>query len=43
MEKELNLIRENALSQIESSKDTLSLDDIRVKYLGIKGSLTQVL
>lgn len=43
MEKELNLIRENALSQIESSKDTLSLDDIRVKYLGKKGRLTQVL
>ena len=43
MQEELQRIRENCLSDLESITDMKALDDVRVKYLGKKGLLTAAL
>jgi phenylalanyl-tRNA synthetase alpha chain len=40
---ELHELRERALTDISSAQDTSALSDVRVAYLGKKGSLTGVL
>ncbi|NLJ41364.1 MAG: phenylalanine--tRNA ligase subunit alpha [Clostridiales bacterium] len=39
----LNLIQQEALASIEQAKDSNVLEEIRIKYLGKKGELTQFL
>lgn len=43
MEEKLKTIEKEALEQLRSAVDLRELDSIRVKYLGKKGSLTEVL
>jgi len=43
MEEKLRTIEKEALEQLRSAGDLRELDSIRVKYLGKKGSLTEVL
>lgn len=43
MKDKLNRIREDAIAQIEKLKDLEDLEQIRIKFLGKKGELTQVL
>ena len=43
MQNKLNEIQETALKLIEEAKDSATLQDIRVKYLGKKGDLTTIL
>ena len=43
MQNKLNEIQETALKLIEEAKDSATLQDIRVKYLGKKGELTTIL
>lgn len=43
MQNKLNEIQETALKLIEEAKDSTTLQDIRVKYLGKKGELTTIL
>ncbi|MCI7443687.1 MAG: phenylalanine--tRNA ligase subunit alpha [Clostridium sp.] len=43
MQNKLNEIQETALKLIEEAKDSVTLQDIRVKYLGKKGELTTIL
>ncbi len=43
MKEQLAKIRSEALSALESVKDAVALDELRVKYLGKKGELTAVL
>lgn len=43
MEKELNQIREEALCAVNEAKDLESLQNVSVKYIGRKGSLTLML
>ncbi|MBI5230908.1 MAG: phenylalanine--tRNA ligase subunit alpha [Coriobacteriales bacterium] len=40
---ELHAMRDEALAAIEQAGDLAALDDVRVKFLGKKGSLTQIL
>ena len=41
MKEEIVKIKENSLKEISESKDLKSLNDLKVKYLGKKGELTQ--
>ena len=43
MKATLQKIKEEAIEDIKNAKSTAELDDVRVKYLGKKGSLTTVL
>ena len=43
MEQELQRIKEEALSAIQSASDEQALQDVRVKYLGKKGEVTALL
>ncbi|MDY4079391.1 MAG: phenylalanine--tRNA ligase subunit alpha [Clostridium sp.] len=43
MQNKLNEIQETALKLIEEAKDSATLQEIRVKYLGKKGELTTIL
>lgn len=43
MKEQLKRIKEQAIEKIEESKDSLALNDIRVKFLGKKGELTSIL
>ncbi len=43
MKEEIAKIKENSLKEISESKDLKTLGDLKVKYLGKKGELTQVL
>lgn len=43
MEQELKSLQQEALSAISSASDLNALNDVRVKYLGKKGSLTSIL
>ena len=43
MKEKLQKIREEAISQIQSSKELSKLNDVRVAFLGKKGELTAVL
>jgi phenylalanyl-tRNA synthetase alpha chain len=43
MKDKLNRIRKDAIAQIEKIKDLEDLEQIRIKFLGKKGELTQVL
>jgi phenylalanyl-tRNA synthetase alpha chain len=43
MKATLQKIKEEAIKDIKNAKSTSELDDVRVKYLGKKGSLTSVL
>ncbi len=43
MKEEIAKIKENSLKEISESKDLKILGDLKVKYLGKKGELTQVL
>ena len=43
MKEQLAKIRAQALSALESARDAAALDELRVKYLGKKGELTNLL
>ncbi|MGG7164286.1 phenylalanine--tRNA ligase subunit alpha [Clostridium ihumii] len=43
MKEKLEAIKETALKEIEAVSEKASLEDIRVRYLGKKGELTQIL
>ncbi|WP_300379289.1 phenylalanine--tRNA ligase subunit alpha [Clostridium sp.] len=43
MQEKLNEIKDNALKELESAKNSSELEEIRVKYLGKKGELTTIL
>lgn len=43
MKDQLNKIRDNALSELESVSSTEEIENLRIKYLGKKGELTGVL
>lgn len=43
MKEKLKLIKDNALIELQNIEKSLDLDSIRVKYLGKKGELTQIL
>ena len=43
MQEQIKKIKENAIQEIEVTKDLKILNDLRVKYLGKKGELTQIL
>ena len=43
MEKELEEIKSEALKDIENANDTKAIEEVRVKYSGKKGKLTEVL
>lgn len=43
MRNKLNLIQEKALERIEKTDKAANLEEVRVKYLGKKGELTQIL
>ncbi|MFR8103740.1 MAG: phenylalanine--tRNA ligase subunit alpha [Clostridia bacterium] len=43
MKEQIETIKQNAMNQIAEAKDLTSLNEVRVKYLGKKGELTQVL
>ncbi len=43
MEKRLKQLQQDALSDLEQAADLLALQDVRVKILGKKGSLTEVM
>ncbi|GLO66793.1 MULTISPECIES: phenylalanine--tRNA ligase subunit alpha [Oceanobacillus] len=43
MKEELHTIRDEAIASVEEANDMKSLQDLKVKYLGKKGSLTSVL
>ncbi len=43
MREKLDLIQQQALESIEKANDSNSLDEARIKYLGKKGDLTQIL
>src|SRR5699024_11687587 len=43
MEERLQQLKEEVLKRIEASKDTKTLNDVRVKYLGKKGPITDLL
>lgn len=43
MREKLDLIQQQALESIEKANDSNSLDEARIKYLGKKGELTQIL
>ncbi|WP_125152743.1 phenylalanine--tRNA ligase subunit alpha [Clostridium rectalis] len=43
MKEKLQLIKENAINELKSVMDKRDLEGIRVKYLGKKGELTQIL
>ena len=43
MKEQIAQIKENSINEIENTKDLKQLQDIKVKYLGKKGELTQVL
>ncbi|MBM7870071.1 phenylalanyl-tRNA synthetase alpha chain [Clostridium pascui] len=43
MQEKLNLIKDNAIEELKKVNDAQELESIRVKYLGKKGELTQIL
>ena len=43
MKQQLEHIRQDALQELEAAKEQLSLENLRVKYLGKKGELTAIL
>ncbi|MDD5953212.1 MAG: phenylalanine--tRNA ligase subunit alpha [Oscillospiraceae bacterium] len=43
MKQQLERIRQDALKELEEAKEQLSLENLRVKYLGKKGELTAIL
>lgn len=43
MKQQLESIRQSALKELEDAKEQLSLENLRVKYLGKKGELTAIL
>ncbi|WP_097027609.1 phenylalanine--tRNA ligase subunit alpha [Clostridium peptidivorans] len=43
MQEKLNLIRDNAIEELKKVNEAQELESIRVKYLGKKGELTQIL
>ena len=43
MKQQLERIRQDALQELEAAKEQLSLENLRVKYLGKKGELTAIL
>lgn len=43
MKEKISKIKENSVKEIKNSKDLKMLNELRVKYLGKKGELTQVL
>ena len=43
MKQQLERIRQDALQELETAKEQLSLENLRVKYLGKKGELTAIL
>ena len=43
MKEQIGQIKENSINEIENAKDLKQLQDLKVKYLGKKGELTQVL
>ena len=43
MEQELMLLRQTAQKELSKASDTETLNNLRVKYLGKKGSLTSIL
>ncbi|MFV0503042.1 MAG: phenylalanine--tRNA ligase subunit alpha [Lachnospirales bacterium] len=43
MEEKLKLIKESIINQVKGAKDTKALEDVKVKFLGKKGELTQLL
>lgn len=43
MQEKLNLIRDNAMEELKKVHEAQELESIRVKYLGKKGELTQIL
>jgi len=43
LKNELNALKDEALTAIQTSTDTKILEDLRIKYLGKKGSLTGIL
>ena len=43
MKEQIEQIKENSINEIENAKDLKQLQDLKVKYLGKKGELTQVL
>ena len=43
MKEQIERIKENALKELQEVKDAKELNDVRVKYLGKKGELTEVL
>ena len=43
IKEKLEKIKESALEELQNKKNNLSVEDIRVKYLGKKGELTKIL
>ena len=43
MKEQIEQIKENSINEIENAKDLKQLQDLKAKYLGKKGELTQVL
>ena len=43
MQEELKSIEEKALQELRGAQDSVTIDNIRVKYLGKKGELTSIL
>ncbi|MEY8000396.1 phenylalanine--tRNA ligase subunit alpha [Clostridium sp. Mt-5] len=43
MKEKLEKIKENALKELQDRESNLSIEDIRIKYLGKKGELTKIL
>ena len=43
MQEQIENIKKNALEEIKKVEDSKNLSEVRVKYLGKKGELTQVL
>lgn len=43
MQEKLNLIKDNAIEELKKVQEAQELENIRVKYLGKKGELTQIL
>ena len=43
MKEQIEQIRKTSIEEVKNAKDIKSLNDLKVKYLGKKGELTQVL
>ena len=43
LKEQLQAIQQKAIERLEQAKETQAVEDIRIKYLGKKGNVTQVL